>query len=348
MKNDIDPVLDAKKLRERIDDLGLTQFELAELMDVSRTTVVNILGTGYAKEETLRTLCRVLRISREELLRKPTFQEPEETMQVLATPNDWKLISIESPTLIAANGVSYQVAKLQNELNPERFSRGKFYSLLHLAPATLAEKREHLRRHSKVCASLHGDPRIGSHFDVRRLSEDTAWWVLDEWIEGDSLDHRMETLDPLDHATIKAIGSEILLALESLHRNKIVVRELAPERIIVLANSNRCVLTDFELAKLLDSDISVKGKWKLANPYRAPEISGDDYPLPQSDLFSWATIVTEMLTQNTESSDGQLKESVRNKSISDLIEKCRQPVYAKRPNSASSVLGAWNGWEVQK
>ncbi len=340
-------MIDVQKLEQRIKVLGLTREELAERMDVHRGTVFNLLKKGTGSKATVERLFEALTIAEDEILRKPTFQESEEPKHVLAAPHDWKIISFETSTLVAANGVSYQVAKLQNELNPKRFSRGKFYNLLHLAPATLAQKREHLLRHSKVCALLHGDPRIGSHFDVRRLSEDTAWWVLDEWIEGDSLEHRMDKPDPLDHATIKAIGSEILLALESLHRNKIVVRELAPERIIVLANSNRCVLTDFELAKLLDSDISVKGKWKLVNPYRAPEISGDDCPLPQSDLFSWATIVTEMLTQNTESDDGELKEVVRNKSISDLIEKCRQPVYAKRPKSASSVLGTWNSWEVK-
>ena len=44
---------------------------------------------------------------------------------------------------------------------------------------------------------------------------------------------------------------EIAGGLSALHRAQIVMRELAPSRVLLAKSDGRAVLTDFELAKLL-------------------------------------------------------------------------------------------------
>jgi serine/threonine protein kinase len=290
-------------------------------------------------------LSMALSIAEKNRLSRSIVPESEEPIHKLVCPKDWSVFSIVSPVLVAANGVSYVVAKVQNKLDTERFVRGKFYDLTHLTASTLKSREEHLLRHSKLCAKLIREPRLPIHFDVRRLAEDSGWWVFDEWIEGDPLSNLMVTMPSMDQSTVKVIGSETLLALGTLHSHRIVVRELAPERVIVTHDMTRCVVTDFEMAKLLDSNITVRGKWKLQTPYRAPEISRNS-PEPQSDLFSWGVIMSELLTGDFNADEKALSTVVKDNLIVKLLLDCRKVVADDRPESSSDVLKIWNDWKI--
>ena len=337
--------IDTEKLKKLIDQRGISKEGLADLMGVHRGTVFNLLKTGKPSQDTLDRFYDALKIADEGRRSRTTLSESEERMHVLTAPSDWEVHSIVLPVLNAANGVSYEVAKLQNKLNPDRFVRGKFYDLRHLTAKTLPGRREHLLRHSKVCAMLHGEQRLPIHFDIRRLGKDSAWWVLDEWIDGKPLSNLMEEIPSIGPSIVKVIGSEILLALGTLHSHRIVVRELAPERVIVTDDMKHCVVTDFEMARLLDSDITVRGKWKLQTPYRAPEISKNS-PEPRSDLFSWGVIMIELLTGNFVANEELLSKVVNDQSVVELLLDCRKVVADDRPESSSEVLKIWNEWKI--
>ena len=75
---------------------------------------------------------------------------------------------------------------------------------------------------------------------------------------------------------------EIALGLDALHSASVVFRELAPSRVILAADDQRAVLTDFELAKLLDTGPTVSTSWP-DDPYRAPEVE-DATASERSDL----------------------------------------------------------------
>ncbi len=340
-----DPAIDYDKLLARRNAVGISSWaHLAKKAGVSRGSVCRLL-TNEAGKYVREQVLNVLQSREEELCRVPTRHEVEEPIHRLTPPNDWKIVSNETPSLIAANGVSYQVAKLESELLPSRFARGKFYDLLHVPPAKLAELVERLTRHAKVCASLTSERRVAKHIDTRRLGEDTAWWVLDEWVDSSPLSQMIDSdvEFPLDE--VKRIGSELLQGLSSLHAHKVLVRELAPERVLLRDDSSGCIITDFELAKLLDSDISVSGKWKLQSLYRAPEICGDDRDF-RSDLFSWAVIATELLTGRTDADFEMIQKRTNDPGVAALIVKCSDKDYACRPASAEKVLQAWTKWKV--
>jgi len=54
---------------------------------------------------------------------------------------------------------------------------------------------------------------------------------------------------------------DVASGLQALHNSGVVFRELAPTRVLSGAKDGRAVLTDFELAKLMDGSPSVSSEW---------------------------------------------------------------------------------------
>ena len=83
-----------------------------------------------------------------------------------------------------------------------------------------------------------------------------------------------------------------------MHKAGIIRRELSP-RFIYLTD-DRAVLTDFELAQLLDGSqsVSIKDQWSEDDAvYRAKEVGGEEVePNPNCDLYSWAVILAHALS----------------------------------------------------
>ena len=74
----------------------------------------------------------------------------------------------------------------------------------------------------------------------------------------------------------------------------IIRRELSPDNIIVRASDFRCVLTEFELAKLGEQVPTVSaGDWPT-DMYRAPEVVTGDIDT-RADIYSWCRIATHLL-----------------------------------------------------
>lgn len=344
-ENPAEPALDLEKIEARMDALGINQTKLAELAELGRNSIVRMIRTGVAGAHVRERVGLVLKMREAEFTRQPTRQELAEQSHKLPPPNGWTIASIESPPLMAANGVSYQVAKLEKVGISHRFSRGKFYDLIHVAPRDRAGLNAILNRHAAVCSMFPKNSLVPVHYDTRPLAEDTAWWVLDEWIDSKPLATLLDSKMDFERSTIKAIGTNLLEGLSLLHRNGVIVRELAPERILIAEGSNQPVITDFELARLLNSEISVSGKWKYETVYRAPEV-GDNDPHIQSDLYSWAVIVTEMLTGSAKSDSKAILPTTNSRDITALIMKCRDNLYHHRPLNAETVLDSWIKWKV--
>ncbi len=146
--------------------------------------------------------------------------------------------------------------------------------------------------------------RIARNRTVIPLGNDSAWWVLDYWMEGVPLESLLYPPQNLSHSIVKQMGTEILLGLDELHSHDIVMRELTPDRVLVSKDYQKCTLTDFEMAILTQGTTSVSGRWKDGSPYLAPENSDDsDYArkpeiVRRRDMYSWAAIMAELLTGN--------------------------------------------------
>jgi serine/threonine protein kinase len=274
-------------------------------------------------------------------------QELEPTNE-LVPPNSWTIESTESPPLVAANGVSYQIAKLSSKYlqQPVRYARGKFYDTLFAPPVSRRESQERITRHAAICSLLPKGTRVPNHIDIRPMADESAWWVLDEWIPSMPLASLIETGVKFSEENIKSIGTQLVETLAVLHSHSCIVRELTPERVLIEDGSTNCYITDFEMAQLLVSDISVSGKWKWTTPYRAPEVSENDTHW-QSDLYSWAMIIVELLSGKPERDDDWVKQKSPSPAIAKLLIQCLDVRYHHRPSSIEKALKVWNSWSVK-
>ena len=128
-----------------------------------------------------------------------------------------------------------------------------------------------LSRHAEVCARVGMHPNIVVNFSSTPVTGGEGWWVIDDGISESTLADHLQG-GPWPAAKLPRLMLDVAKGLDALHRAGIVFRELAPARVLV-ANDGRAVLTDFELAKLLDGSPSVSSEWP-EDPFRAPEVDG--------------------------------------------------------------------------
>lgn len=321
--------------------------DLGKVVDVSRGTLFEAKRKGNCSEKTFAAIIKGLELTEDQLRRLPIREELEPTNK-RDPPNGWIIEEIESPPLVAANGVSYQLAKLRSEYiqNPIRYSRGKFYDTLDAPPVSHEEFRERLTRHATVCSLLPKGTKVPQHLDLRRLNEGTAWWVIDEWIPSSTLMTLIDNEVNFPDAFVKSIGMQLLETLMVLHSHGCIVRELTPEKILIEDGSTNCYITDFEMAQMLNSEISVSGKWRWTTPYRAPEVSENDTHW-QSDLYSWAMIVVELLSGSPKRDEDWVRSCSPTPAIAKVLVMCLDVHYHHRRTTIEKLKKVWDGWSVK-
>ena len=118
-------------------------------------------------------------------------------------------------------------------------------------------------------------------------------YFLLEYCEGGELYLRLRQIGPLAEPAARFCAACVVLALECLHKNKILYRDLKPENVLIDA-AGFLKLADFGLSKDLGSDSSAKSFCGTLE-YLAPEIfRGEHYGAP-ADWWALGCLVFEML-----------------------------------------------------
>jgi|GEM_PF-1301471 len=346
--------VDPKAIRERMSVMGFTsQHLLGKKSSTSRGTVNRMLSRGATQEENLIAVAKALDISPSALQPMTTYERAQLIMPKIIPPYDWEIAEMVTVYVTAANGISYCTAKLRSLAMPDVFARGKLYDLLQVYRIDREGLRDRLTRHARVCERLRGSKYLARHRTIFMFQEDTAWWVLDDWIEGRTLEDYLHDQHSFSHQVVGEIGLQILFGLQELHDQEIAARELAPERIYISDDFTRITLTDFEMAKFLpDGSISVSGKWKnpSENPYRAPEHipyseeAQTAKPGIKGDIYSWAAVVIELLTGKPNADQNVLQAVLGDADLSGFLVRCRSKPASKRPNNVSEILETWRPW----
>lgn len=181
--------IDTVKVKKLMNELGLSQEQVGKAMNASRSVVQRALKKWSIREHLLERLAKAVNTSPENLLRSSSYEERPQPKFETPIPNDWKLVEVVNLKTTTANGVIYCIAKLQHTIIEEKFSRGKFYEFGELPDGGLNALRERLKRHATVCERMSNaeGTRIARIYGIVRLMDDTAWWILDDWIEGATL-----------------------------------------------------------------------------------------------------------------------------------------------------------------
>ncbi len=259
--------------------------------------------------------------------------------------HEWEEIDALSPVVGTSNDLQYQILKMRHRDQPSYLGRAKQYNLKYMSAEDRQAKRECLLRHPEICRRLTGKPQFPVNEKVASLDNGRIWWVIDRWIEGVTLEERLES-EPLVGKELKNVVTQIAEGLQTLHENAIIRRELAPAFILLENDTGRVVLTDFELGKLLDGSPTVGGTSWRHEEYLAVEVKQGKADF-RADLYSWGRICLEAALGNQDRPEDErvaLAESPLPRGVRAIVEACLERNREQRPASMQDVLAAVRRW----
>lgn len=129
-------------------------------------------------------------------------------------------------------------------------------------------------------------------YDVGR--DNHVDYLVMEYVDGVSLKYHLKHNKPLDIDYVSESIFRLCLALDYIHFNEIVHRDIKPDNVMVNAGNDVIKLMDFSCASRTTDHASDKIG---SAPYAAPEIHDADSPIGiQSDIFSLGAVMYELLT----------------------------------------------------
>jgi len=338
--------LNSDVVREGMAAAGLSAWKISKETGLDLRSVQDAVEGKFVRETTALPILSLLGLKYEDSVQKSS-QEDRANAEKAASKgiNEWEPVQVLSKWETTANGLQYKIWRMGHKHLEERSARGKQYDLT--IPSTKEQNRLRtvLRRHPDVCGRFRGHPHIAMNLTAVPTERQDMWWVIDEWIPGPTL---AEVLDRgrFDQARVPQMMLEIALGLEALHESDIIRRELAPRFVLLREPDGSVVLTDFELAKLLDGSPTVASKKWPKNPYRAPEVSGVDID-KTVDLYSWGRILVHALC-GKEALRGDDCEALRKarlpKPVREVGLACVNKVCTNRPASIEEVIRAVGEW----
>jgi serine/threonine protein kinase len=283
-------------------------------------------------------------------VRDLSYVAPPAASYPTSPSSEWEAENSENRDRRSSNGLHYIICKMRHRYTPNRQGRGKFYFTGCSPEIGSASLQDKLARHAEICVRVRAHRNIASNLTCTPVGENTGWWVIDEWVGVHSLADRLENGPwPISH--LPRLLLDIALGLQALHNAKVLFRELAPARVLISDLDGHAVLTDFELAKLLDASRSVSSSWP-EDPFRAPEVDsaklGDETNISiQADFYSLgktAVAAAAGAQVDVDSPKSILNKAGVPKPISDFLIKCLNPDSEKRPESLEPLISKLNAW----
>ena len=331
--------------RKRI-NLGLSRTEFLKKVDVAANTLkAAFAGDGVRASTALQLAnhfgCRVT-----DLLspRDPLYVAPTPSDTPLSGASEWETEDYMEQGRLASNGLYYIVCRMQHRYTAGRIGRGKFYHLSGLPLRLKNTLQEKLSRHADVSTRVGPHPNVALNLTSAPLPGDTGWWVIDDWVGEQTLAERLETA-AWPASQLPRLLLDVATGLQALHAAGVIFRELAPARVLISDQDGRAVLTDFELAKLLDGSPSVSSEWP-EDAYRAPEVDGGNATI-QADFYSFGklavTAAAGKLVDHDAAADIFHQAGVPKRLATTLLA-CLEPVPARRPSELAPLLKELTRW----
>lgn len=287
-------------------------------------------------------------VLRAEILRElgppSTWEHP---LSFFSTVGEWDVIENVEGEQQTSNGLRYDVWKLRHRHVDDRVGCAKCYDLSQLSTRDRTRLKNHLTRHSQVCDRIGAHPNMARNLSATEWEHGEFWWVIDEWIDGEKLSTLLESRR-LPATAIPSVMRQIASPLQAMHAADIVRRELSPRFVLIRRSDNAAVLTDFELAKLLDGapTVSPKKAWP-DDPYRAVEVDGDAPIDARADIYSWGRILVHAVAGELPAK-GEEADALGNANLPPAVRRlalaCVAPARSARPGSIEEVLAAIKKW----
>ena len=170
------------------------------------------------------------------------------------------------------------------------------------------------RREARAAAGIIHE-HIAAVYDTG--SDGPYHYIVMEYVDGESLKHRVRREGPLPLAEALRIATETAEALEAAHQAGVVHRDIKPHNIL-LGREGQVKVTDFGIAGAAFSAAQAETSTIVGSVhYLSPEQARGDAVGPQADLYSLGATLFEMLTGRPPF-DGGDRIAILHKHIYDL------------------------------
>lgn len=163
--------------------------------------------------------------------------------------------------------------------------------------------QERFRREAAILEKLGEEtdqiPRLYAYFE-----ENEQFYLVQEWVEGETLTTRLQRLGRLNEAEVKEILLSLLPVLERIHQQGLIHRDIKPDNIILHHPSGKPVLIDFGAVKetmgtMLNSQGNPTASILIGTPGFMSSEQAVGYPLYSSDIYSLGMTALYLLTGQT-------------------------------------------------
>ncbi|MBP7587408.1 MAG: serine/threonine protein kinase [Thermoanaerobaculia bacterium] len=159
----------------------------------------------------------------------------------------------------------------------------------------LAQFRSRFVREAQS-AGILSHPNIVTIHDVVDEGGEGTCFIAMEFVKGTNLKQLMQRPETFSHDRLIDILSQIAEGLDYAHSRGVVHRDIKPANILI-AQDGKVKITDFGIARLDTSNLTMEGQLLGTPNYMAPEqIQGKEVD-HRADIFSLGVVFYEMLTR---------------------------------------------------
>jgi serine/threonine-protein kinase len=190
------------------------------------------------------------------------------------------------------------------------------------------------------------------------LSENQDFFLIQEWIEGSTLNELIHHQNWLSEDAVRAILLNLLPVLELVHSQGIIHRDIKPENIIIRQADQMPVLIDFgavreTMGTVFNSRGNPTSSIVIGTPGYMPSEQAAGRPIPSSDLYSLGLTAIYALTGKMPQeliSDPQSGEILwrhhaphLSADFAEILDKATRSHPRDRYSSAAQMLAALEG-----
>jgi serine/threonine protein kinase len=157
--------------------------------------------------------------------------------------------------------------------------------------AVTSPARKRFLREARTTAAIRHDNVVS----IYAVEEKPFPFLVMEFIDGQTLQDKINETGPLDIQDVLSIGRQIARGLEAAHAQGLIHRDIKPANILLESGSGRPKITDFGLARSADdASLTQSGAISGTPLYMSPEQAQGLEVDHRSDLFSLGSVLYVM------------------------------------------------------